>query len=124
MLRIGKQTSNWVEIKVSRFQHVNAFEQTGAAKTSRNKLLQLAEPPCTYSQGWSLWRGQQLLFISVRQKRTQKSEKAKFFFLPVGSSSPAIQMAEISMMDAADNAGEAAPESKAEGSLQALLSEY
>lgn len=33
-------------------------------------------------------------------------------------------MAEISMMDAADNAGEAAPESKAEGFLQALLSEY
>lgn len=123
MPRIGKQTSNWVEIEVSKFQHVNACEQTGAAKTSRNKLLQLAEPPCTYRQGWTLRRGQQLLFISFRQKRAQKKWKGQVPLLPVGFSSPAIQTAEISMMDATDNAGEAEPESGAKGSLQALLSE-
>lgn len=37
----------WREKEVSKFLYVNRFEQTGAAKMSENKPLQLAEPRCT-----------------------------------------------------------------------------
>lgn len=124
-----RHSANWeanIELGGNRGQQIPACQRFWANGGSRDGQK---EPIAAGGTSQHIQPGPEPLeraaaVIYFRQIETHKKiEKAKFLSSQLAFIPPAIQTAEISMMDAGDNAGEAEPESHAEGSLQVLLSE-